>query len=120
MSTHPELDADRRANTQAGQPIGAEDLHASVSDGAGAPEEARTIPHARNGQKAEFVHPRTSPLPPEEASEASELRAEDGSAAMPMDEVAADVIESELRPSAWEATGRGQTAYADKDAPESD
>jgi hypothetical protein len=116
----PELDQDRRANTQSGQPIGAEDLHATVSDGAGAPEEARIIPDARNHQKAEFVHPRTSPLPPEEASEASQLRAEKGSAAIPMDEVTSNVNESELRPSVWEATGRGRSSYEDKDAPEPD
>jgi hypothetical protein len=115
-----ELEQDRNANTQAGVPIGAEDLHGVVGDGAGAPEEARTIPDPDNGQKASFVHPRTSPLPPEEASEASERRAAEGAAALPMDQVSSGVIENELRPSAWEATGRGQRAYEDKDAPESD
>lgn len=117
---NPDLDQDRQANTQAGQPIGAEDLHATVSDGAGAPDEARTIPDPDNRTKAAFVHPRTSPLPPEQASEASERMAEEGHPTFAADEVTADVIETGPQPSVWEATGRGQRAYADKDAPESD
>ena len=116
MTARSDLQQDRRANSQAGQPIGAEDLHATVADGPGASDEATMVPDQLTGQRAAFTHRRTSPLPPDEQSAASEAMAAAGKAALPMDEVTADVVENELRPSVWEATGRNDRAHEDEDA----
>jgi hypothetical protein len=106
MNPNPELEQNR-------EPMGAQDSRPAVSDDAGAPEEARTVPDPDNRTKAAFVHRRTSPLPPEQA--AGERR----QSLLPGVETI-DAVEMEPRPSVWEATGLDQRAYADKDAPESD
>jgi hypothetical protein len=119
MSARSDLQDDRNANTQAGQPIGAEDTHATVADGPGASDEARLVPDGLTGFRAEFMHPRTSPLPPDEQSAASEKMAEAGKAATPMDEVTAGVVEVQPRPSVWEATGLKDRTAAEDEANDS-